>query len=260
MLALCRTRRSRPAGTPRGGADDVRGGVVHAREDRVVVGAEPEPASLGPAGAARRARRPRSAAGRGRWRSGRRWRAGPDDAQPFGPPVTPSSSASRIVRSTRIGASGWSGPKSYSVRRRVEDHRRRTRSTPCADARDAHAGRALRLAGMTQLDAPRIGRLSAFSLLALRQDRAILAIRSRLGDAEGPPQLWQRHGRYRLDTRRTRSAAGSTAGPGHLRSAARNGREGIYSIGDALRRRAHTGWDGADAGHARSSACYAPTG
>ena len=48
---------------------------------------------------------------------------------------TPSSRASRMVRSTRIGDIGWLGPKSYSVRRRVEDHGRRTRARWHAGAR-----------------------------------------------------------------------------------------------------------------------------
>ena len=101
-----------------GGADDVRRRLVHPLEDRVV-------------GACR---------DRGR---GSRRRAGPVRCRPWSPPrpgrapwtltscsivangastsrsrspVTPSSAASRIVRSTRSGDMGWVGPKSYAVR------------------------------------------------------------------------------------------------------------------------------------------------
>ena len=95
-------------------ADDVGGRVVHVLEARVVVGAEPALEVDGARGACRPARRPRSAR-----RSctvairsssaigaatGCRWS-----------PITPSSSARRMVRSTRIGDIGWLGPKLYSV-------------------------------------------------------------------------------------------------------------------------------------------------
>ena len=93
------------------GADHVRRGLVHAEEDRVVVAAEAdlELGGAGVAGALDRLDQGGVVDGGDLVEAGQRGR---DDAQPLPPVVTPSSCASCMVRSTRIGDIGWCGPKS----------------------------------------------------------------------------------------------------------------------------------------------------